>query len=338
MNLNRNRLGVRAFGLVAALTVFSGAGLVSKAHASFEWLPADLLKLILNLTDRPTVGAMHDTNQYLRGETNRFHKPFQDAKQELRKSWPTFDGFHNGFVTIPAGKLSVSPLALNPPFEEFESFEVSVTPVTRQDWIGVLGEKPPAFPCGDTPEFPSLTDKWDGCPTCPVTCVNRLNADGSPAEIQQFIERLNEKSLRLYCTYRLLTDSEAQYVQLGDASGLPIAGSFYSLGVGDGNWAEYFSILGYTLAQGVSVFDLGSLEGAPTGDVYPVGQKKQNAFGVEIGNVRRITSDQTLRGGSYANPPNYHRWDALASELAPGERLPNAGFSLARECTRPLEI
>ena len=231
---------------------------------------------------------------------------------ELIKTWPYFEAFEREFVTIPAGIL--------PNRVRISSFEASQYPVTRLLWNEIMGEMPFHVPAAERA-------LWGNCLYCPVTYVNWEEMDGSPAEIQEFLKRLNQKTGGLSCIYDLPTDHQLEYLHRADPTGL--SRDRYSAGVTNANVNDY------VVHRGNSDTGFGH-------QIQPVGLKKPNAFGVDIlGNVWTMSKDlysserpalgRSARGGSWTNRVDDAEVDFSRQAVA-GYRFNNMSFSLVRRC------
>lgn len=145
---------------------------------------------------------------------------------------------------------------------------------------------------------------------------------GSSAEVQDFVTKLNQRQDLSGCSYKLPNDKQLWYTNRGDPTGENQ--DKYSKGVTAHNVNEYV-----THSENSN------------GQVQPVGQKRLNAFGVELGNVWKMSSDlydtshrnlgRSIRGGSCASVLS------LAESGPPkianaGNRYFNMGFGLVRTC------
>ena len=225
---------------------------------------------------------------------------------ELNQAFPGYDAFHDQFVTIPAGVL--------PSGVAVASFEADKYPVTRELWATIMGEKPVHFPDNGT---------WAQDLRKPVTHVSWVNADGSPAEVQEFLLRLNRITASQRCTYDLPTDQQLHYRNRGDVTGQNQ--DRYSTGVTEQNVDDYVTHYGNS-----------------NGQIQPVGIKLPNAFGVELGNVWVMSKDlynwgQYVRGGSWGHDVSTAgsgvRNNAYVSAHV-SVRAPYMGFALVRICVQ----
>ncbi len=221
--------------------------------------------------------------------------------------WPGFDEFDLGFVQIPSGFLP-DGLAMG-------GFESAKYPVTRELWNLIM---------------PDHGVTLGSCATCPVTGVVWDNEDGSPAEVQTFLERLNSRTSDRGCTYDLPTDRELWYLIRGDVSGkntarysvAQVRGEFVNLN--DENVDEYVTH-----------------EGNSAGRPRSVGLKRTNAFGLELGNVLRLSKDpyytahpsagRSARGGCWFFDVRCASSKYKTIAYA-GDRQDYIGFSLVRRC------
>lgn len=213
------------------------------------------------------------------------------------------------FVKIPEGLL--------PPGDDgtqvkIAAFEADQYPVTQKLWKDIMG----SLPEGVQPN----------CPHCPITHVNWENEDGSSAEVQEFLKKLNLKVAKTGCTYDLPTDSQLHYMIRGDQTGTNP--DLYSAGVTDANVNDYVTHWGNSGPEGQK-------------QIQPVGQKTLNAFGIELGNVWKMSKDlydptyatwgRSVRGGTWDGGVNGARSDIRLGANA-GFRNGSMGFSLVRTC------
>ena len=224
------------------------------------------------------------------------------------------------FVTVPEGRL---PLQNGE--EEARavaSFDLNSYPVTRDLWIEVMRKIP-----DHVPQRERAT--WANCKKCPVNYVAFENQDLTPAEIQGFLEKLNEKTSSTKCTYDLPTDDQLWYSIRGDVTGED--DHPYSLSVTDDNVDQYVTH-----------------NGNSDGQIQPVGKKnvqgedaiKKNAFGIELGNVWKLSKNVShfghhfgrfTRGGSWNDQVNLAQSDRRMIAFS-GDRNSDTGLSLTRKC------
>jgi formylglycine-generating enzyme required for sulfatase activity len=187
------------------------------------------------------------------------------------RSW--LPELNNQFVMIPDGFLP-GPHGPTGPAEErilVGSFESAKYPVTRRLWNDIMGDIPHYVP-------ESLRATWNECPNCPMTyvnwetLVNEATGRSMPGEVQDFLAILNQKTKKLGCTYDLPSDKQLWYMIRGDVTGTNQ--DFYSAGVTDQNVNDYV-----THAENSN------------GQIQPVGNKRPNAFGIELGNVAKMSKD-----------------------------------------------
>ena len=211
------------------------------------------------------------------------------------------------FVTIPAGKL--------PGNIEIATFEAAQYPVTRKQWKLIMGEMPSHVSEGQR-------STWNSCPNCPVTYVNWENQDGSRAEVQDFLEKLNQREVASGCTYDLPADKQLWYTIRGDETGLNQ--DLYSKGFTSQNVGEYVTHRGNSNQQ-----------------IQSVGQKKLNAFGIELGNVWKMSKElysqgqpawgRSVRGGGWADDVS-GAGSGSRHGAAAGRRSDDVGLALVRTC------
>jgi formylglycine-generating enzyme required for sulfatase activity len=229
------------------------------------------------------------------------------------------------FVTIPEGFLPSEDPQLPENLIPVPSFEADQYPVTEKLWQEIMG----SFPDAKT-EFKSLGPKY------PITHVNWENEDGSPAEVQEFLARLNiaaEKAGQR-CTYDLPTDHQNWYLQRADVTGKYTTAKYTVAKDEQGNLID---------VTDANVDEYMTYSGNSNGKIQPVGGKKPNAFGIERGNVWKMSKDifdsqaphygrsshgcSALFGLCYAEPQT--RLSAVA-----GYRGSRLGFSLVRTCSQ----
>ncbi len=237
-----------------------------------------------------------------------------EGHEKVIAQWPGFKDFSAGFIKIPSGFL---PNGL-----PMGGFEAAKYPVTRDLWNQMM---------------PDFAVSLGANPSCPVTEVAWDNSDGSPAEVQVFLERLNAKTAGLGCVYDLPTDPELWYLIRGDVSGKSTAR--YSLGVAGGSSSGIERVV---LLNDENVDDYITHEGNSSGRLRPVGLKRVNAFGLELGNVWKLSKDpyyvsqpkvgRTARGGCWffdlSCASSHYKTIAYA-----GDRQDFIGFSLVRRCS-----
>ena len=130
------------------------------------------------------------------------------------------------------------------------------------------------------------------------------------------------RTAKLGCTYDLPTEVQLRYMIRADVTGTNR--DRYSKGVNDSNIGQY---LDYS--------------SNPDSQIQPVGQKYLNAFGIELGNVRKISKDlsspayphwgQSMLGGSW-NDDAYCSDSSVRNCEYAGRRTGTAGFSVIRIC------
>ena len=220
------------------------------------------------------------------------------------------DQFRAQFVPIPAGQLpDGTPIA---------AMEADRYPVTRELWREIMPENhgiPDAVP-------EDLRANWFQSPRAPVTHVNWDHENGTPAEVQRFLARLNQREAGTNCTYDLPTDKELWYLIRADVTGQNR--DLYSNGVTAQNVNDYLTHAGNSNNQ-----------------VQPVGHKWTNAFGIELGNVWKISKEdydptepalgRAIRGGSCANDVSFAK-SRFRGSAGAGNRVDDMGFALVRTC------
>ena len=233
--------------------------------------------------------------------------------------------FLGSFVTIPAGFLPPDHFGTQ---IYVESFQALKHPVTRKMWDyffkgtreyktwwrGVLKE---------------TKRDWVERRNVPATAVRWEGKHFAPAEIQFFIARLNQWAEKNdpSCTYRVLTDIENRYKRRADPTGLNT--DEFSTGVTRANVDEY-----------VTSWENSNPDGQGR-RAQPVGNKRPNAFGIELGNVWELSSDlynpltlewgRARRGGSWLDFVD-GAGSARRDNANPGYAYGNVGFSLVRTC------
>lgn len=245
------------------------------------------------------------------------------------------------FVKVPAGDLPAR--YSKTPKIHMNAFETTRYPVTRALWNEVMGNMPAHVPQNERAT-------WDQCPDCPMTYVayedneyekdangeyrvnefgNRIKAKDEhgrdriiAAEIQTFLKKLNERAQDTGCTYHLPSFNQQRYSIRADVTGNNR--DKYSKGVTDTNANEY-----------VIYWDNSNHQ------IQSVGQKKLNAFGIEFGNVWKISSDlidkMDPRRGRAVCSGDWIRvipngLSVLLDTTLVGYRFPHVGFDLVRHC------
>ena len=236
-------------------------------------------------------------------------KAFQEAmplarQKALERRAP--DPYADLFVQIPKGRL--------PNGTRIAAFETTRTPVTREFWMEIMGDKPPGAK--------ETQADWIAHPDLPVTHVAYENEDRSPAEVQEFLRRLNERTVQTGCRYDLPTDDQLHYSIRGDVTGQNH--DSYSAGVTKAN------VNNFVTHSGNSDWRL-----------QPVGHKQLNAFGIELGNVWKLSRDiydserhewgSSMRGGSF-NFPDKLAKSKIRNAAGAGRRKGDIGFTLVRTC------
>jgi hypothetical protein len=296
---------------------FFGLLLSNAALADFNELPIETRSSILaQIPKQDIVSVAQVSSQF--NEAIQEH-PLVKARNEVIESWPRFAEFDSQFVKIPHvtlpkvqffyGDHSVAP------------FVTSRYPITRQTWVDIMGEENLHL---------DLKTNWKDCPECPITLVAWENEDESPAEIQEFLKRLNEKTAILECTYDLPTDPQLWATLRGDETGEnqdPI-----SKGVVYSNMYHYITFLGNSDTDGSGP------------KIQPVGHKRLNAFEIELGNVVKMSKSdnrwsksspnlgRTTRGNSWVHEEGYHTNSEHYDRALPGRRYKDVGFVLVRNC------
>lgn len=215
---------------------------------------------------------------------------------------PTLTKLDQQFVQIPAGRL--------PGGTEIDPFEADRYPVTQELWEEIMGY----LPEGVQPD----------CPRCPITHVNWENKDGSDAEVQEFALKLNwaAENAGQRCFYYLPSDDELLYIIRADPTGTNQ--DPFSTGVTEQNVNYYLWHSGNSDRR-----------------IQPVGQKTLNDFGIELGNVWKMSRSlrdpehpewgRSVRGGSWYDLFVFARSGGRVSTGA-GGRVGNLGFALVRTC------
>ena len=217
------------------------------------------------------------------------------------------------FVTIPKGYLPIQEGEDEAQF--ISSFDLNSYPVTRDLWMEVMRKIPDHVPAEERAS-------WAECKMCPVNYIAYDNEDLSPSEIQEFLKMLNEKAQASKCTYDLPDDNQLWYSIRGDVTGENQ--DPYSKGVTDQNVDRYVTHQGNSNRQ-----------------IQSVGQKLLNSFGIELGNVWKMSKTifdpnqpewgRSFRGGHW-------RFDVgIAKSVRrfhayPGYRDDGISFSLVRTC------
>ncbi len=223
------------------------------------------------------------------------------------------------FVTIPEGYLPKTSKT-----ELIPSFEMMKFPVTRAFWRKVMRGMPAFLPDIDGDDFERERSEWNNCLSCPVTHVKW-------DEIQMFLKNLNKFTSRIVidgktCSYDLPTDDQLWYSIRGDVSSLNQ--DPYSAGVTDENINKY-------ITYGKNTYY----------EIQPIGKVTPNRFGIELGNVWKLTKDlyedtrpdlgRSIRGGGWGDSDRpksdsrfYHHPDDTGSDH---------GFTLVRHCVSQQE-
>ncbi len=224
--------------------------------------------------------------------------------------WVRYEEFYRGFVVVPSGSLPLGS-------EAVDSFEAARAPVTRALWNEIM---------------PDRAISVDHCANCPVTDVAWEHADGSPAEVQEFLERLNERTQLYRCIYDLPTDQQLWYMIRADVTGRSLA----PFGLAGDSTVGALVDIRYENAD-----DYIFHEGNSRERIQPIGSKRANAFGIELGNVWKMSKDPfTTPQGSYGRVARGGSWffDLSCAESSyrtivyPGDRQDFVGLSLVRTC------
>lgn len=215
--------------------------------------------------------------------------------------------FRAQFVQVPAGQL--------PDGTQIAAMQADRYPVTRELWNEIMGGMPAHFPAAERPT-------WNASPRIPVTYVNWENENGSPAEVQDFLARLNVREQDTGCVYGLPTDKQLWYLIRGDETGHNQ--DLYSAGVTAGNVNEFVTHWGNSGHQ-----------------IQPVGNKTPNRFGIELGNVWKMSKElydpahrnygRSVRGGGWGSDV-YHAESGVRYHACAGDRDGYMGVSLVRTC------
>lgn len=298
-----------------------------KVDAQFPNLPDDIMVKILSNLDPTSLNCVRQVNYHFRRVAN-----MEAVKEAVAHgAWSAWSGWlkeHFPFVKIPAGNLP-APNGPNGPGgvgRRVEPFETSRYPVTREFWEKVMGSVPISIPR-------KARAKWSECPKCPMTYVawedwDKQNRRSIPAEIQEFIQRLNRmerkysKDSKSYCTYDLPTDDQLWYSIRGDVTGTNT--DPYSAGVTDQNVNDYVTHWENSDQQ-----------------IQRVGRKAANRFEVELGNVWKMSKalydsehpkwGRSVRGGGWRSCVSL-AGSGICIPADSGYRCVSVGFSLVRTC------
>ena len=181
-----------------------------------------------------------------------------------------------------------------------EGFWMGKYEVTQEEWEELMGANPSRF---------------KSCPErCPVETV-------SPDDVQEYVQKLNERESESGYEYRLPTEEEWEYAARAGIKGVTpegdppyLEGPAWYEGVTErerylGGQAWYGGNSGVSYLDGE---DCG--EGEQMCGTHPVGQKRANAWGLYdmLGNVGEWTSTReggtVDRGGSWTEHPNLVRF------------------------------
>jgi hypothetical protein len=302
---------IKKFWLFICGLLFSVAAIADEGK-----LPPEMWDAVFqNLSGKDLIAAKRTSWNFY--ETIQGNQKFQREidRAEVIESWSGFADFDARFVKIPRVTL--------PPIFDHEGvsvlpFVISRYPVTRQIWVDIMGEN-------------SLHNKlkfnWKDCINCPITYVAwEDHWSERPAEIQTFLARLNEKTSKLGCTYDLPTDPQLWASIRGDETGENQ--DPYSKGVTDENLDEYVTYYGNSGTDGGR-------------KLQPVGHKKLNAFGIELGNIWKVSKDllvpsnplfgRSRIGGSWKSSPEWAKSNRITF-AGIGNRSDDIGFTLVRYC------
>jgi formylglycine-generating enzyme required for sulfatase activity len=220
--------------------------------------------------------------------------------------------FRAQFVQVPPGML--------PDGTQIAAMEADRYPVTREFWNEIMGGMPEHVPAANR-----VT--WNDAPRVPVTFVSWENQNGSPAEVQGFLARLNEREQATGCVYDLPTDQQLWYLIRGDVTGQNR--DLYSAGVIAANVNEFVTYYGNSNPDGTG------------NQIQSVGNKTSNRFGIELGNVWKMSKDlhspaqrshgRSIRGGGWNNDINFAESGVRSSAYA-GYRFDYVGLALVRSC------
>jgi hypothetical protein len=302
------KVGLFVFGLLISTATF----------ADYEDLPPEMWNQVFRCLPRQeTVGSTSVCRAFNHLIKIERRIRLKEDRAELIQSWPGFVEFESQFVKIP--QVTLPKLKGYPYDTSVPPFETSRYPVTRKIWVDLMGEESLHV---------DLKDTWRECPDCPITHVTWEEKDASPAEIQEFLRRLNELTAKLGCTYDLPTDPQLWAAIRGDVTGEDQ--SPYSKGVTHLNVKEYV-----TYSENSDTDGTGK-------KIQPVGLKKLNAFGIELGNVIKITKDlrtpdlpirtQRIRGASWSSERSLVNSDYEFLGILVGNRNSFVGFALVRNC------
>jgi hypothetical protein len=272
-------------------------------------MPDEILALIASHLNPDGLNRLARTSQRLRRVVT------DDQVRKSMEPWPNFAEFDGQFVTVPEGFL---PNDSN----KIASFEAVQYPaVTEKLWLEIMGSLPMGYQAKGS--------------RYPITRVNWENKDGSAAEVQEFLAKLNEKTARLGCTYDLPTDRQLQYLLRGDETGINTAKFMMAtrqdgspLDVNDNNLDDY-------------IWHFSNSDTRSGRSVQPMETKKANAFGIERPSVWMMSKDlydpvqpvfgRTRRGGSFYSCADYAESQFRSSTYA-GYRHADVGFALIRTC------
>jgi hypothetical protein len=271
-------------------------------------MPDEVLALIASHLNADGLNRLACTSQRLARIAT------DDQVRKAVEPFPSYNEFDAQFVTIPKGFL---PYDTN----EIASFETGKYPaVTEKLWQEIMGRLPEGYQSKG--------------PNYPITHVNWENKDRSPAEVQEFLAKLNEQTAHLGCTYDLPTDRQLQYLFRGDETGTNPAkfmmakdqGS--SINVNDNNRDDY-------------IWHGNNSDTGSGRQVQPMGTKKANAFGIERPSVWMMSKDiydatrpnwgRSMRGGCWVNHGNF-AGTRIRNNADSGGRNEFVGFPLVRTC------
>lgn len=306
-----------------------------------QYLPDDVVKMCMGYLDHhdPAHLALDCPAVAMK---NVLDKKFLDHKNISLADKVFLTELDRQFVKIPEGLVRSKWDYDRHRWEKkpVKAFETTRYPVTRAFWKEVMGKIPSHVP-------DDQRESWGSCPDCPVTDVtyfeyvldekgNPLRDDHGrerirPGEVKIFLQKLNERAKDTERTYDLPTLEQVQYSISADVTG--DNWDNFSKGVTNKNADQYVT---HKENSG--------------GQIQPVGHKRLNEFGIELGNVYKISKDScrwlTLEhhSVSYArfcdlSPGSYcsevHSAAArLHTDIQIGPRLcrEDAGFVLVRDC------
>jgi hypothetical protein len=292
-----------------------------RSYERLEGLPNDLIEMIaLNLTPK-------EFSKFARlcAQFREISVSSEDLKSQVVENGKREESLllnhelSEHFVKIPSGLLPGRIMV--------QEFEMDRYPVTRDFWQRTMGNLPAHFSASQdfvtdsvlAPTGPDI-ELFLSCPDCPVTYVNWTTRSGAPDEVQEFLSRLNAKVAYSGCTYDLPTEEQLMYAMRGDVTGQNT--DPYSSGVTINNRLDYITCR----------------ENAQD-SIQPNGRKLRNSFGIELGNVERMSKSPFSPSftGRFALGGAWNE-EGRSAELiyrgteTPGVYSPGIGISLIRKC------